>query len=144
MLSCNIYIGPKLIPVRRRMSLAPSPRTRSHLTPVRIHQGTNPLICHRPALHLAIPSQIRCRAEVRGLEVDVNSLPLAPIGLIDLMHEANVVVLFDRLLPPLPGLPVLRPMCVPVHVLDATPVADEDQLGGLIGVSTRVARLAED
>jgi hypothetical protein len=53
-------------------------------------------------------------------------------------------MLFDGGLPPLPGFAVEWAVCVCVDGVDATPVADEEELIGAVGVFPLPACLAED
>ena len=54
--------------------------------------------------------QISRRADAGGLEVEIQILPMARLGLVDLVEEANAVVGLDGLLPPAPGAAVEVPV----------------------------------
>lgn len=69
---------------------------------------------------------------------------MALVGFVDLMVDADRVVLPDGLFPPEPGGAVDGAMGEGVQGVDGAPVADEDELEGAEGVFALPAGLAKD
>ena len=69
---------------------------------------------------------------------------MALLGLIDLMVDAEEIMLFKRLLPPDPRLAVQGPVGVGVQIFDAAPVGDEVEFHGAALVLAGPGGLAED
>jgi hypothetical protein len=133
-------------PIELRLSRPPQPLTRRPQFPlIRVHQRTDPFICHHTSLELAIPPlDHRGGAEARGLEVHVHVLPVAGGRLVDLVVEADVGVFLGGLLEPEPGLAVQRGVGEEEDVVDAAPVADEHEFHAAAFVFAGVGCLAED
>lgn len=88
--------------------------------------------------------QIRGRADAGGLEVQIEILPVAGLGFVDLVEQADAVVVPDGLLPPAPGAAVEVAVGEGVDALDAAPVGEEAELGGTQVVFALPVGLAED
>ena len=88
--------------------------------------------------------QIRRRADAGRLKIQIQILPMARLGLIDLVEQADAVVVLDGLLPPAPGAAVEVPVGEGVDALDAAPVGEEAEFGGAAGVFARPVGLAKD
>ena len=69
---------------------------------------------------------------------------MALVGFVDLVVDADGVVLPDGLFPPEPGGTVDGAVGEGVQVIDGAPVADEVELEGAEGVFALPAGLAED
>lgn len=134
--SLRVVVLPKLVPVRIIPRQTPPPIARPQPTPIRIQQPTNPLIAHLTRLRLirVLPFQKRRRAHQRRLEVDVDALPHALRRLENLVHESDVLVRRQRLVPPPPGFGVHGSMGVRVDVLDGSPVRDGHVFRGAVGI----------
>lgn len=140
--SINIRIRP--IPIKPRRRNPQPPRTTLQPPPTRIHEWTNPLIRHLPSLQLIAPPQKRRSPQARRLEIDIHILPVALIGFVDLVIDPDHIVLLDRLLPPEPRGAMDGAVGERVQVVDAAPVAYEDELHGAALVFALPAGLAED
>lgn len=88
--------------------------------------------------------QIGRRADAGGLEVQIEALPMARLGLVDLVEQADAIVFLDGLLPPAPGAAVEVPVGECVDAFDAAPVGEEAEFGGAAVVFARPVGLAED
>jgi len=124
--------------------LTPPPYARPQLSSIGIQQLTKPFVRHFPAFQVTASLQECRRPHSYRLKVDVQALELAVRRLEDLVHEANVLVLLERAVPPPDCFAVQRAVSVGVHGVDAAPVADEEDLVGAVGVWSAVACLAED
>lgn len=88
--------------------------------------------------------QIGRRADAGGLEIQIKVLPMARLGLVDLVEQADSIMFLDGLLPPAPGAAVEVPVGEGVDAFDAAPVGQEAEFGGAAGVFARPIGLAED
>ena len=144
--SLRVVVLPKLVPVRIIPRQTPPPIARPQPAPIRIQQPANPLIAHLTRLRLirVLPFQKRRRAHQRRLEVDVDTLPHALRRLENLVHESDVLVRRQRLVPPPPGFGVHGSMGVRVDVLDGSPVGDGHVFRGAVGIFADELSHAQD
>jgi hypothetical protein len=71
-------------------------------------------------------------------------LPVAGVGLVDLVVDAEEVVRLDRAVPVVPRLAVKRAVGVGVHGRQVAPVTDVEQFQARAAVFGRPGGLAED
>lgn len=139
-LSINVRI--RSSPIKPRRLHPQPPRTTLQLPATRIHQRTNPLIRHVPSLQAIPPPQKRRSAQARRLEIDIHILPMAFIRFVNLMVDADHVMLLDGLFPPEPGGAMDGAVGESVQGVDGAPVAYEDEFHGAALVFALPARLA--